>query len=365
MQEKNTKRLKFKDFNICPNTWHQQKQSLTDGLQSDPYMNVALCFAGATKTDTVIEPDWGSLRGKCHYDLDLMAPKSILVHEGVFLSLSYICLLRMKSLGWKFFELWHYTRQTDKLNTTVQRVASLMMGPNKHGSFTEEFIHIYIHDHSWLHLPSLCFKVFHFKLNVCTVDWHFTFEPKNQKEFLSDHGHCTYKRGSRGGGGGGGWGPDPPLRFVSSGVLCGKGRGFNGYFYLILSFFLARFPCQYYTNTCTCILHVYILPWSMFSMERSTFLYISLIQITSHSLLLWKSIFIFFLPRITPFYTIIAKNFLGKTPRPPFPYTFTIPNLPCHMCVCVERGLQLYKKREDCSCTRKQCPPTENKLVCK
>ena len=40
-------------------------------------------------------------------------------------------------------------------------------------------------------------------------------------------------------------------------------------------FFLARFARQYHTN----ILHIYILQSSMFSMERSSFLYISLIQI--------------------------------------------------------------------------------------
>ena len=56
---------------------------------------------------------------------------------------------------------------------------------------------------------------------------------------------------------------------------------------------------------------------------------------TCHPLLLWKGIFIFFLSRITRFYTI----YLGEEPQPPFPYTFTISKLPCHMCVCVERGL--------------------------
>ena len=55
----------------------------------------------------------------------------------------------------------------------------------------------------------------------------------------------------------------------------GRRGGPTVVFTLLLSFFLARFARQYYTS----ILHVYMLPSSMFGMERSSFLYISLIQI--------------------------------------------------------------------------------------
>ena len=153
------------------------------------------------------------------------------------------------------------------------------------------------------------------------------------------------KRGSRGGGTGG---LDPPWDLSEVGSCVGRGGGSMVIFTSLLSFFLARFARQYYTN----ILHVYILPWSMFSTERSSFLYISLIQITSHPLLLWKSIFIFFLPRITPFYTIIAKKFWGGPPDPPSPthLQYQIYHAICVFCkerlavVQEKRGLQLYKK---------------------
>ena len=66
-------------------------------------------------------------------------------------------------------------------------------------------------------------------------------------------------------------------------------------------------------------------------------------------------IFIFFLPRITRFCTIIAKKFLRDDPQKPL--LLHIYNTSTMSYVCfVERGLHLYKKREDCSCTRKQCP---------
>ena len=105
----------------------------------------------------------------------------------------------------------------------------------------------------------------------------------------------------------------------------------------------------------------------MLSMERSSFLYISLIQITSHPLLLWKSIFIFFLPRITRFYTIIAKNFLGEDPQTPLPlHIYNTKSTMSYVCFCRERiavvqekrGLQLYKK------TMPPPPLPKIKLVC-
>ena len=78
-------------------------------------------------------------------------------------------------------------------------------------------------------------------------------------------------------GGDRGSGP-PPLKFVRGGVLY-RGfmarRGSPTVVFTSLSsiFFLARFARQYYTN----VLHLYILLSSILSMERSSFLYITLI----------------------------------------------------------------------------------------
>ena len=116
----------------------------------------------------------------------------------------------------------------------------------------------------------------------------------------------------------------------------GRSNGCRGGYFVPLgqphaSFFLACFARQYYTN----ILHVYILRCSMFSMELPYFLYISLIQINSNPLRLWKSIFIFCLELHD--FTSFKPKFFWRTPSSPFPYTFTISKLPCHMYVCVER----------------------------
>ena len=123
---------------------------------------------------------------------------------------------------------------------------------------------------------------------------------------------------------GGDRGSGPPLRFVRGGVLCtclwvGEGvqRLFLPHYYL---FFLARFARQYYTN----ILHVYILSSSMFSMEWSSFLYISLIKIKKIIQLpipcFYERAFSYFsrleLHDFTPF---TPKIFWGRTPRPPSP----------------------------------------------
>ena len=97
----------------------------------------------------------------------------------------------------------------------------------------------------------------------------------------------------------------------------------------------------------TAVLHVYILPCSMFSMERSSFLYISLIQITSHPCFYERAFSYFSFLELHDFTLFKPKIFWGRNPRSPSPhspYTFTISKLSCHMRVCVERGLQLYKK---------------------
>ena len=143
--------------------------------------------------------------------------------------------------------------------------------------------------------------------------WHvcvwplFTQSTKLFRAYVIDiqqKNKASCKRGSRGGDRGSG--PPWDLSEVGSCVEAWRaGEGVHGlflpYYYL---FFLARFAHEYYTN----ILHVFIFPSSMFSMERSSFLYISLVQImkknpTFHPFFLWKGIFIF-MSKITRFYTI-------------------------------------------------------------
>ena len=146
---------------------------------------------------------------------------------------------------------------------------------------------------------------------------------------------AQFQRGDRGSG------PPWDLSEVGSSVedwWVGEGvqRLFLPHFY---QFFLARFARQYYTN----MLHVYILPWLMFSMERSSFLYNSRIQITSHPLLLWKNIFIFSCLELHDFTPFKPKNFWGRIPVP-FSHTH-IQHQNYHVIsVFVERGLQLHKK---------------------
>ena len=105
------------------------------------------------------------------------------------------------------------------------------------------------------------------------------------------------------------------------------------------------------------ILHVYILPSSTFSMERPSFLYISLIQIMKRIQLpipcFYKRVFSYFLSGILK--TILhhlSPKISGGGPPSPSPT-----QLPCNLRVCVERGLQLYKI---------SCPTvsTESKVVC-
>ena len=77
-----------------------------------------------------------------------------------------------------------------------------------------------------------------------------------------------------GGGGGQGSDPPPPI-FDRDWVLCTCLWIEVAVQRLFLSYYYQLFIIKYYTY----ILHLYILSRSMFSMERSSFLYISLIQI--------------------------------------------------------------------------------------
>ena len=89
-------------------------------------------------------------------------------------------------------------------------------------------------------------------------------------------------------------------------------------------------------------------------MERSSFLYISLIQITSHPLLLWKSIFIFFLLELHDFTLFKPKIFWGGTPVPISLHIYNIKTIMSYACLC----------REGIAVVQKDHAPTENKLVC-
>ena len=171
-----------------------------------------------------------------------------------------------------------------------------------------------------------------------------------------DRNQARIQRGDRGSG------PPPPpwdLTEVRSCVAAwwvhvGEGvqRLFSTYYYLF--FWLASLASiiQVY------VLHIYILPSSIFSMERSSFLYtsVSLIQIMKRIQLpipcFMKRHSCPELHDFTPFKTHI---FWERNP-PPHPPTHHIIKLPrCHLYVCVERRFQLYKR---------PCP-TENKLVCR
>ena len=129
------------------------------------------------------------------------------------------------------------------------------------------------------------------------------------------------QRGDRGSG--------PPLRLSEVGSYVEAWSVGEGVQRLFLpheyQFFLARFARQHYTN----ILHVYILQSSMFKMEQSSFLYISLIQIIKRIQLpipcFYEGAFSYYscleLHDFTPFK---PRFFWGRTPDPPPRHTYNI-----------------------------------------
>ena len=136
--------------------------------------------------------------------------------------------------------------------------------------------------------------------------------------------HVTQARIQRGGPG-----VQTPLRFVRGGVLCGQGRGFNGYFYLIIIIFSGslRSPVLYKYITCihTSMINVQYgtVILSLHFSYPNNFPPLAFMKEHFHIILAWN-------------YTILhhySQKFSGGGPQTPFPYTFTIPNLPCHMCV--------------------------------
>ena len=144
----------------------------------------------------------------------------------------------------------------------------------------------------------------------------------------------TSKRGSRGGGERASGPPWGLSKVETCAVVWWIGEGVQQ---LCLPcyhqfFFLARFARQYFTN----ILHVYILPSSMFSMESSSFFYISLIQIMKRIQLTipyfikgYVHIFGLELHDLTPFK---PKILLGEDP--PSQYTYNIKTNMPSVCFC-------------------------------
>ena len=108
---------------------------------------------------------------------------------------------------------------------------------------------------------------------------------------------------------------------------------------LFSTYYYQFFYILYYTN----VLHINILPSSIFSMERSSFLYISLIQIMKRiqlpipCFMKWHSC-----PELHDFTPFKTKIFLPQTPPPLSHHIIKLPL--CHLYVCIERRFQLYKR---------------------
>ena len=152
------------------------------------------------------------------------------------------------------------------------------------------------------------------------------------------HPQARIQRGDTGSGT-----PPPPPWDLSELGSCvealwvGEGvqRLFLPYYY---QFFSARFARQWYTY----ILRVHVYTYYKLNVQYGTVI-LSLYfpypnydkNPTSNPLLL--GIFIFFLSRITRFYAWKISG--GGPPHPPIPNIFRISNLPCHLCLCVERDL--------------------------
>ena len=143
------------------------------------------------------------------------------------------------------------------------------------------------------------------------------------------------------------WGPDPSWDLLEVGScveVWGIGEGSKGCFQLIINIFCIIQTYYIYTYI--------VVPSSILSME---WFVLSLYSPypnyyyeknpTSHPLHSWKGIFIFFLSRITRFYTILRQKMSrGGPPDPPLPPHGHIYNikLPCHLYVSVEKRFQLY-----------------------
>ena len=164
-------------------------------------------------------------------------------------------------------------------------------------------------------------------------------------------------------------GPDPPppwdLSEVGSRVevwWVGEG-GPKVVFNLLLTIFfwlasLASIIQTYYIYT------YIVLPSSILSMERSSFLYVPLIQIIIIKriqlpiLCIHERTFSYFsCPELHDFTSFKTKNFWGRPPKPPHRHIYNI-KLPCHLYVSVENAF-------NCTNYKKKTCHTEYKLVCK
>ena len=194
------------------------------------------------------------------------------------------------------------------------------------------------------------------------ISWQIGREITNFVEYivygrvLSSKLHASQARIQRGGGGTGVRNPPPPpWDFPETGSCVeawwvGEGvqRLFSLYYYLrspvlykrITYIHTFKFNIQYGTV----ILSLYSI--TLILMER--------IQLTipcCHE----RASSYFSCLKLHDFTPFKTKIFCGRTPWPPPRHIYNI-KLPCHLCVYVERGLQLYKR---------PCPTEKKPLVCR
>ena len=169
------------------------------------------------------------------------------------------------------------------------------------------------------------------------------------------------KRGSRGGDRGSG--PPPPLWDLSEVGSCVEawwvGEGSNSCFYLIIInfFWLASLDSILYKHISTCI-HT-----SKSNVQHGTVTLSLYFPYPNHEKIPFSHPLVAFIKRhfhiyLVSKYTIlhqVNQKFSGGGSPNPLLDTFTISKLPCPLCVCEERGLQLYNR---------PCP-IGNKLVWK
>ena len=146
----------------------------------------------------------------------------------------------------------------------------------------------------------------------------------------------------------------PPLRFVRGGVLCrslmGRRGGPTVVFILLLSIFSGslRSPVLYKRIT-----YIHTFKFNI----QSSFLYITLILMKRIQLTISyfheRASSYFSCQKVHDFTPFKTKIYWGGPPDPPPPRHGYNIKLPCHLCACVERGLQLYKR--PCPTEKKAC----------
>ena len=185
----------------------------------------------------------------------------------------------------------------------------------------------------------------------CPLSTRFVFFELNRKPRWL---HWPIRQQTSADLGGGGDRTPPPLRFVRGGVLCiglmGRRGGPMVVLTLLLSFFSARFTCQYY-GIQTYYLYIYTYAKLNSSMRQSFCLNIfplsKLWQEWNFQSLALGRCHIFLVLNCTILHHLhdLSWKFSRGGPQ----NTFTISNLPCQLCIYAERDFQY--------------PTPENKLV--